>query len=78
MAGNKRIKIQIERKGFIDLFEDINIPITKLLADIRDLSKRSGGYSTSIEVPGSKNNLQLFGHLYDINITNSTFSLNKK
>lgn len=78
MAVNKRIKLQIERKGFIDLFEDINIPITKLLSDIRDLSKRSGGYSTSIEVPGTKNNLQLFGHLYDINITNSTFSLKKK
>ena len=78
MGINNRIKLQIERKGFIDLYEDVNIPITKLLADIRDLSSRSGGYSTTIEVPGSKNNLNLFGHLYEINIVNSTFSLKKK
>lgn len=74
----QRLKLQIEKIGFIDLFEDVNIPINKTLSDIRDLSKRSGGYSTSIEIPGSRNNLELFGHLYDLNITNATFDITKK
>lgn len=76
--SRQKVKIQIEKKGYISLFDDITIPITKALTDIRDLSKRSGGYSTSIEVPGDKNNLTLFGHLYDINITNGTFDTKRK
>ena len=73
-----RTKLQIERKGYVDLYEDVSIPITKTLADIRDLSQRTGAYSTSIEVPGSKNNMNLFGHLYDMNIQNNSFDLKRK
>ena len=78
MGQALRTILQIERKGNVSLFQDISIPITKSLADIRDLSKRSGGYTTSIEVPATKNNMELFGHLYDLNITNGSFDIRRK
>lgn len=78
MGQQMRTRLQVERKNFVDLYQDISIPVTKSLADIRDLSKRSGGYTTSIEVPATKSNMNLFGHLYDLNITNGTFDTRRK
>ena len=62
----------------LDLFDDIPVPITKSLSDIRDLTTRSGGYSTTIEIPGTKNNMTILGHLNNLDVVNGTFDLKRK
>lgn len=50
----------------IDLFDDIDIPITYNIADIREPDKRKTSWSKTISIPGTKNNNIIFSHIYQI------------
>jgi hypothetical protein len=63
--------------GYIELTEDIIVPLSFGLGDIRDISKRAGAFSKSIVVPGTKQNKELLSHLYDLNIVTGAFNVNK-
>jgi hypothetical protein len=69
------VNIQVSN-GLLDVVENTAFPITLSASDIRDPSKKKGGFSKSIELTGSKNNLDLLGHLYNVNIEDSTFDIN--
>lgn len=53
--------------GDLELTEDIIVPITLSVGDIRDVSKRSGSFSKTIIIPGTKNNNQVLRNLFDPN-----------
>ena len=51
----------------IDTIEGLDINITKNIYSIEDPSKRLSDFTKTIEVPGSKNNDNIFGSLFDVN-----------
>ena len=63
--------------GTLDLSQETIVPITFSVAEIRDLSKRKGTFSKSIELPGTKNNNVLLNHYFDANIEAGSFDINK-
>jgi hypothetical protein len=69
------VKIQLET-GYLDVKDGLDFPLNFGVAEIRDLSKRSGAFSKSITLVGSKNNHDLLNHYYDVNIEAGTFNIN--
>ena len=61
----------------MDLTNDIEVPVTYSIADIRDPSKRNTSYSKTITIPGSKTNNIYFNHIFEIS-GDSTFNPNRK
>lgn len=66
-----RGSIVLGSSGTVDLTEDISMPLTFSVADIREPEKRNASYSKTISIPGSKNNDKLFGHIFEIDIDGS-------
>jgi hypothetical protein len=62
--------------GVLDVSENLALPITFNIGDIRDLSSRKSTFSKSVTLAGTKNNNDLLGHYYDVNIENGTFNIN--
>ena len=62
--------------GVLDVAETLSLPITFNIGDIRDLSSRKGTFSKTIVLEGTKNNNELLGHYYDVNIQAGTFNIN--
>jgi hypothetical protein len=69
------VKIQLET-GYLDVKDGADFPLNFGVAEIRDLTKRSGTFSKSITLVGSKNNHDLLNHYYDVNIEAGTFNIN--
>lgn len=66
--------------AYLELSEEVDVPLNFAVSDIRDLSKRTGTFSKSIRVVGTKANSQVLNHLYDVNIVSgsATFDINKR
>lgn len=62
--------------GVLDVSENLALPITFSVGDIRDLSSRKGTFSKTVTLAGTKNNNELLGHYYDVNIQAGTFNIN--
>jgi len=62
--------------GELDVAESISVPITFNIGDIRDLTSRKGTFSKTVVLDGTKNNNELLGHYYDVNIQAGTFNIN--
>jgi hypothetical protein len=62
--------------GVLDVSENLALPITFSIGDIRDLSSRKGTFSKTVTLAGTKNNNDLLGHYYDVNIEAGTFNIN--
>lgn len=63
--------------GYLDVAEEVVVPVNYSAADIKEPGKRSGAFSKTIKLPGTKNNHNLLGQLYDINVVQGTFDINK-
>ena len=70
------IKIILENNDY--LICEGNFEITKRVADISDITKRSGTFSKGIDIPGSKENIKVLGGYFDVNLIASSFDHNKK
>lgn len=68
-----RLLIKPDNLGWtdIDLYEDILIPLTFQVSDVKDLSKKNTNFSKSFEVPCTENNMQLFKKLNIAELTGS-------
>lgn len=75
--ASARIQFLSPATGYIELTQDIIVPLSFGLGDIRDISKRAGAFSKSIVVPGTKQNKDILSHLYDLNIVTGAFDVNK-
>jgi hypothetical protein len=69
------VKIQLE-SGYLDVKEGTAFPLNFGVADIRDITKRSGATSKTITLSGTKNNHDLLNHYYDVNVEAGTFNIN--
>jgi hypothetical protein len=69
------VKIILET-GVLDVAENVAFPITFNIGDIRDLSSRKGTFSKTITLEGTKNNHELLGNYYDVNIQAGSFNIN--
>ena len=69
--------VELPELDFIELQDDVSIPITYNIADIRDPSKRQGSYSKTINIPGTVHNNLVFNQIYEIE-GDSNFNPNKK
>ena len=63
------VEVRIEGRR-LDVFEGFDFSFNYGVADIRNPEKRSTEYSKTIKCPATKNNDELFGHIYDVNISN--------
>lgn len=63
------VEVRIEGRR-LDVFEGFDFSFNYGIADIRNPEKRSTEYSKSVKCPATKNNDELFGHIYDVNISN--------
>lgn len=50
----------------VDLYDDISIPLTYTILDVREPDKRKTSWSKSIKIPGTKNNNRIFTHIYEL------------
>lgn len=50
----------------VDVKEDLHLPITYTIADIKNPDKRNTSYSKTIKLPASKNNNLIFSNIHDI------------
>lgn len=77
-----RVKIIIERGdgNFMTLWLTDNFPISLnfSVAEIRDITKRSGNYSKTISIPSTPENDNVFDDLWDIRSSLYNFDLTKK
>jgi hypothetical protein len=55
--------------GYLDVDQRVPVPINYAISDIRDPQKRTGSFSKTITLPGTKNNNSLLSYLFDINIS---------
>jgi hypothetical protein len=69
------VRIQLET-GYLDVKEGTAFPLNFGVADIRDVSKKSGAFSKTITLTGTANNNNLLNHYYDVNIQAGTFNIN--
>lgn len=63
-----RTRIELGSSGSIDLMDDVPYSLNFAVADIRTPDKRDASYSKTIRIPGSKQNDQLFAHIFEIDI----------
>ena len=68
------VRIQLET-GYLEVKEGTKLPLNFGVADIRDISKRSGTFSKTIKLIGSDNNNNLLNNYYDINVEAGTFDI---
>jgi hypothetical protein len=73
-------KIYLTNYGYLDLYDEVSVPINYSLATIQDVSKRNAAFSKTIVLPGTNNNSQLLGKLFEVNLNfiDSDFLINKK
>lgn len=63
------IKTEIILNGtYLDLIDDVSMPFTYQIADIKDPSKKNTNFSKTITLPGTATNNEIFGYIWDTNI----------
>lgn len=75
---NQNTTIHLEGKGYLELSESFPVPLTYNVSDIKDISTKKGAFSKTLNIPATKNNNDLLGQLFDINVTNSSFNIHRK
>lgn len=50
----------------VDLYENVAIPITYTILDVREPDKRKTSWSKTVTLPGSANNNRIFSHIYEV------------
>lgn len=61
----------------IDLFDDIVVPITMKVTDIRKFGSKTSSFSLDFDIPHTNNNAQVFGLNSEIDVYESTFEVGK-
>ncbi len=64
--------------AYLEIAEEVVVPLNFGISDIRDLSSKTGAFSKSIKVAGTKNNNLVLGHLFDVNTATGVFNINTK
>lgn len=71
-------KIQLEGYGEIIIAEGTNFPLNFNIQNLTKPESTPSNYSKNITIVGDNNSNSILGHAYDVNVTDSTFDINKK
>ena len=63
--------------GFLDLYPDEPIDIQMSISNIKDISLRSAPFTKNFVIPGTKNNNELLGQIFNIG-SDSSFDARQK
>jgi hypothetical protein len=73
------IKVLIEGQyREIDLFDDEDIRMELSIAEIQDITKKNSAFTKDFNIPGSKNNNQVFQNFYDPNSVQFSYDVRAK
>ena len=75
---SKVVQIYVKDKGYLDVSDEFPFALNFSVADIRDITNRSGSNSKTINLPGTKNNHLIMGELFNIRTSDFAFNLNTK
>lgn len=75
---NTRIILFGDVNNYLEVSEEVVVPINFAIADIRDVQAKSGSYSKSIKIVGTKHNNEVLNNLFDVNTITLTYNLNTK
>lgn len=75
---NTRIILFGDVNNYLEVSEEVVVPINFAIADIRDVQAKSGSYSKSIKIVGTKHNNEVLNNLFDVNTVTLTYNLNTK
>ena len=62
----------------VDLYDELDIPVTYNVADVRDISKKDSNFSLTVSLPNTNNNAQLFDCIHEIARYGSGFEMLKQ
>jgi hypothetical protein len=71
-------RIYLEGFGNVELYDNVPVSLNYSVAEIQDISKKNTSFSKTIVLPGTKNNNELLGQLFDVSVSNSNFDINRK
>jgi hypothetical protein len=73
-------KIYIDGYGYLDMYENINVPLNFSIADVSNIANSNSSFSKTIILPGSKNNNRILGNIFEIalNYLDCDFNINRK
>jgi hypothetical protein len=73
-------QIYLKDFGYLDVIENIPLSTTYTLADVKDISKRNSSFTKTILLPGTKNNNEILGLIFEVNIrfNDCTYKINRK
>lgn len=71
------VRIQTDA-GYIEIKEGTAFPVTYSVADVRDMSKRTGNTSKTVTAVGTAENNRILGMLFDVNESDYSFNINQK
>lgn len=63
---------------FLDVAENVVVPLNFGVSDVRDFTSKTGSFSKSIKIAGTKHNNQVFDHIFDVNNVTLDFNINTK
>lgn len=63
---------------YLEVAENVVVPLNFGVSDIRDLAMKTGSFSKSIKIAGTKHNNVVLGHIFDVNNVSLTFNINNK
>ena len=72
-----QIQLIGDYQGVLDTSDTVPFPVTFSVGEIRDITRRTGAFSKTITLPGTKNNNLVLGSYFDINISAGTYNVNK-
>lgn len=61
----------------VDLFDNVTIPLTYKVTELREFGSKTSGYSLDFDIPHTNNNAQLFGLNQEIDAYDATFEVGK-
>ena len=70
MGVSTVLKLQFidKNEGFVDVVDGSFFPMNFGAAEVRDITKRKGAFSGTVQLAPTKNNAERLGKYFDVNI----------
>jgi hypothetical protein len=63
---------------YLEVAENVVVPLNFGVSDVRDFTSKTGSFSKSIKIAGTKHNNLVFDHIFDVNNVTLEFNINTK
>ena len=63
---------------YLEVAENVVVPLNFGISDVRDLTSKTGSFSKSIKIAGTKHNNLVFDNIFDVNAVTLDFNINTK